>query len=226
VVDLANKVLKVKTVAFLSTDLSDSRDRIPLYKAGMEPNGVKTVYEQYVTLGTTDLTPYLTKIKYVNPDLLVIDSGNNEMLMTIATQIMELGGWGNTKVVTLAPGEFARARPGAQGWYVDAMWAAGSALPGAVKFERDYKAINGGMPLATHVYYYNCLWTAIYAVELAGTDTDLVKIAQLARFSGKLEWDTPMGHAHYTAESNGYPQLRPTMCQIVDKQLVAVAMPE
>jgi len=48
----------------------------------------------------------------------------------------------------------------------------------------------------------------------------------MARFSGRLEWDTPMGHAHYTADSGGYPQLKALMTQIVDKKLVVVPIPE
>jgi len=226
VVDLANKLLKPKTVAYLATDMADSRERIPLYEAGMKPNGTQTVYEQYVTLGTADLTSYLTKIKYENPDMLIIDSGNNELYMTIAQQMQELGGWGTIKVVGLAPVETAMKMAGAQGWYVDSMWVAGLQYPGALKFQNDYQAMFGRLPTATMVYYYNPLWTAIYAIQLAGTDTDLEKIANLARFSGKLEWDTPMGHAHYTAESNGYPQLHPTICQVQNKQLVIVDIPE
>jgi branched-chain amino acid transport system substrate-binding protein len=226
IINLVTKVLKPKTVGYLCTDLSDSRERVPIYKAGFEPAGTETVYEQYVTLGTADLSSYLTQMKYKNPDLLIIDSGNNEFLMTIAQQVMELGGWGNTKVITLAPGEFARSRAGAQGWYVTAMWAKGLTHPGALKFENDFKAAVGGTPMATQVYYYNAIWTAIEAIKLAGTDTDREKIANLARFSGKLEWETPMGRAHYTAESLGYPQLTPTMCQIIDKVMTRVEIPE
>jgi len=226
ILDLANKILKPKTAAYLSTDLSDSRERVPLYEAGMAPYGTKTVFKEYVTLGTADMTSYLTKIKYANPDLLIIDSGNNEMLQTIAAQMMELGGWGNTKVLGLAPVESCLKMAGAQGWYCDSMWVPGLTYPGAIKYENDYKAMWNKLPSATQLYYYNPLWSVIHAIELAGTSTDLEKIAWTARWSGKLEWDTPMGHAHYTAESNGYPQLKPVMTQVVDKKLVKVEIPE
>jgi hypothetical protein len=172
------------------------------------------------------VSSYLTKIKYENPDVLVIDAGSNELLITISLQIMELGGWGDIKVITLAPGESAKAKPGAQGWYVNAMWVPGLKYPGAVKFQTEYEALHGKTPSATQVYYYNTLWTAINAIIAAETDTDLVKIAQTARFSGKLEWDTPMGHGHWTADSLGYGQLTPTICQIVDKNMVPVDIPE
>jgi branched-chain amino acid transport system substrate-binding protein len=226
ILDLTNKLLKPKTAAYLSSDMADSRERVPLYEAGMAPIGTKTVYKDYVPIGTSDLTSYLTKIKYENPDLLIIDSGNNEFLMNIAQQMMQLGGWGNIRVVGLAPVESCMKLAGAQGWYADEMWIAGLPYPGSIKYENDYKAMFGKLPTATQVYYYNPLWSVIYAIQLAGTDTDLEKIAWTARWSGKLEWDTPMGHAHYTAESNGYPQLHPVICQVQNQQMVQVSIPE
>jgi len=99
------------------------------------------------------------------------------------------------------------------------------AYPGAVKFEEGYKAINGSTPNANQVYDYNCFWTAIYAVALAGIDTDLVKINEAAH-SGKLEWDTPMGHAHYTAESGNFPGLMPRIAIVQNNKLVSVPIPD
>jgi len=60
---------------------------------------------------------------------------------------------------------------------------------------------------------------AHYTLELAGTDTDLVKIAEAAR-SGKLEWDAPQGRAHYTAD--GDSNLMPVFARIENKILVPV----
>jgi len=113
--------------------------------------------------------------------------------------------------------------PGTQGWYLWTIWIPGLDNPGSVKFVNDYQAMFGKQPIANEVYYYNCLWTAIYAIKLAGTDTDLVKIAQAAR-SGNLEWDTPMGHAHYMPD--GSTGLRPVVTQIVDGKLVLVNIPQ
>jgi len=224
-VNLTNKVLKPKTVAFLAADLSDYRDRVAQYKEGMEPQGVKTVYEQYVPQGSTDLMSYLTKIKYDKPDVLITELAP-DIILTLAVQSMELGGWGDIKVITTGAGEYAKARPGAQGWYIIHVWIPGKQDPASVKFQGDYQAMFGRAPTANHLYYYNSLWTAIYAIEAAVTDTDLLKIAQTARFSGKLEWDTPMGHGHWTADSMGYGGLSPTICRIEDKQMVQVTTPE
>ena len=101
------------------------------------------------------------------------------------------------------------------------LWLAGLDYPGSMKFRNDFKAVHGRFPTATDVYFYNCLWTAIYAIELAGTDTDLVRIAQAAR-SGNLEWDTPMGRAHFTAE--GSAGLQFTVVHVEGGKLVPAKM--
>ena len=155
--------------------------------------------------------------------MVILEHNNNEAVVTIAQQIMELGGWGDSQVVTLPTGDFAKGKPGAQGWYVVVMWIPGLDYPGAVKFENDFKVMYNKMPSPTQVYYYNSMWTAIKAIELAGTDTNLVKIAEVAR-SGKLEWDTPMGHAHFTPD--GLSGLSPVLTHIENKVLVGVTIPE
>ncbi len=226
-VDLANKVLHPKTAAFIGVDLVDSRRRGPLYEAGIEAAGTKFIYQEFVPIDIVDMSSYVTQIRSKNPDLLIVDSGNSEFFLNIMQAFQEQGGWGSAKVIALPQAEQAKSRPGAEGVYVTSMWVPGLTYPGSVIFERDYAAVNDGkVPNASQVYYYNCLWTAIEAIKLAGTDTDREKIANLARFSGNLQWDTPMGRAHYTADSNGYPQLKAVMTQIMDKKLVPVTIPE
>jgi len=220
--DFTNKVLKPKTVAILASDTTDSHQNLEGYKKGLEA-GIKTVYEQYTPVNTADFTPYLTKIKYANPDALLIFYQPSESYLSIAKQIMELGGWGDMKVLGTAAAEQSAKLPGAQGWYVFVLWLPGLSYPGAVKFQQDFQAMNGRMPSSVQVYFYNPLWTAIYAINLAGTDTDLEKIAQTAR-SGKLEWDTPMGHAHYTPE--GDAGLHLSVAHIEEEKLVLLQPPE
>ena len=222
-VTLANKVLNAKTIAFLATDFADNHNRVQIEREQLKARGVNTVYEQYTPVDTTDFTSYLTKIKYANPDVLILEEGSNEANLTVAKQIMELGGWGNIKVLTLPGGEAALRLPGADGWYILVLWLPGLPYPGAVKFEQDYQAMYGRLPSSNHVYFYNPLWTTIHAVELAGTDTDLVKIAQAAR-SGKLEWETPMGRALFTPD--GLSGLTMSVAHVEGKKLVAVTMPE
>jgi branched-chain amino acid transport system substrate-binding protein len=221
--DFINKVLKPKTVAFLASDDAQAHKYVSGLKAMLEAAGAKTVYEQYFSPSVADYTPYLTKIKYVKPDVLFMFAGATEAFVSVAKQITDLGGWGDIKVVTTPPGEGAKALPGAQGWYMFALWLPGLNYPGAVKFQNDYQAMFKVAPTGNHVYYYNCLWTAIYAIQLAGTDTDRVAIAQAAR-SGKLEWDTPMGRAHFAPD--GSSGLNVIMVQIQDKKLVQVTTPQ
>src|SRR4030042_1115905 len=122
-------------------------------------------------------------------------------MIAVPKQIGELGGWGDIIVTSGPGGEYARKQAGAQGWYTVALFIPGmeKQYPGAAKFIDDFQALIGRTPDPNMVYWYNSFWTAIYAIEMAGTDNDLVKIAQVAR-SGNLEWDTPIGHAHFTTD--------------------------
>jgi len=220
--DFTNKVLKPKTAAILASDLTDSHEHGQGYKEGVEPAGTKIVYEEYTTVGTADFTPYLTKIKYAKPDVLLLFYQPSESYLAIAKQIMELGGWGDIEVLGTAAAEQSAKLPGAQGWYVFVLWLPGLPYPGAVKFQQDFQVMYGRMPSSVQVYFYNPLWTAIHAIDLAGTDTDLEKIAQTAR-SGKLEWDTPMGHAHYTPQ--GDAGLHLTVAHVEGGKLVLLQTP-
>ena len=224
ITNIVNKIMNARKIAILGSDITDSRNRVDNYKMLIEPTGAKVVYEQYAPIGTIDYTPYLTKIMYQNPDALILDMNATAEYLTVAKQIADVGGWGNIKVATIPGGDGAKKLAGAQGWYVLVAWATGLSHPGAVKFEQDYKAMYGNLPSATAAYPYNCLWTAIHAIELAGTD-DPMKIGLAAR-SGSLEWETPMGLARYTVANGGYPGLIPTIAHIENNALVIVNIPE
>ncbi len=226
--DLCLKVLKPKKIAVVAVDLADGRQRVPILKSMLEPAGVEFVYTQYVPIDTMgDMSPYVTQIRSKSPDLLYIDAGTSEFFLNTMKAFQDQGGWGDMKVAGLAQVEQAKSRDGAQGVYVSTLWVPGVDTPGSVKFETEYKQVNDNKtPNPASVYYYNAFWNCIKAIDLAGTDTDLEKIAYTARFSGLLEWDTPMGHARYTAESGGYGGLQSHITQIVDKQLVLVNIPE
>jgi ABC-type branched-subunit amino acid transport system substrate-binding protein len=187
---------------------------------------VEIVYEVQLPDSTTDYISYLTQIKSEEPNILFLDFSTSEKLISIAKQITvfeQSGGWGDTKIVTFSGAESAMGLAGAQGWYLWTPWILGLDYPGSQKYVNDYQGMYGKQPLASQIYYYNCIWTAIHAIELAGTDTDLVKIAAAVR-SGKLEWDTPMGHAHYTLD--GSSGLQPLLACIEDGKLVPVPLPE
>ncbi len=222
-VDFTLKIVKPKTAAFLGAESTDSNARISGLRAGLEAAGVKTVYEQHFNATTVDFSPFLTKIKFENPDFLFLDSGQNEFYVNVAVQIKELGGFGNTKILGTPALEYAKNQASANGWYEFALWVPGVQYPEAIKFYDGYKAMYNSAPSSSQVYNYNCLIVAIAAIQLAGTDTDLVKIAEIAR-SGNLELDTPMGHAHYT--SDGQSGLGVVIAQVVNKQLTLVNIPQ
>jgi ABC-type branched-subunit amino acid transport system substrate-binding protein len=214
------QILKPQTAAILCGEQMDSRNRVKDdYKPQFESAGIKVIYEDYASEASQDFSPYLTKIKYDNPDVLLMDFVPPEPYVTIAKQIMELGGWGNIKVVVLPGADLAKKQPGADGWYQMTLWVPGGTYPGSVKFETEYKTVNGVLPGSNTIYWYNCLWTAINAMVLAGNDTDRIAIAQAAR-SGKLEWETPMGLARYNTE--GDPQLSYMVTHVENKSLVIV----
>lgn len=195
------KALKPATVGFLVNDEMLMHQNVDIQKKMLEAVGINVNYTQFVPIGTIDFTPYLTKLKYANPDVVVL-STLNEGFTTVAKQITELGGWGNIKVVCNPAAILASRQPGAKGWFILVSWYPGRDYPASHEFEDYFKTVNGKSPDPNHVYYYLCLWTALNAMKMAGTD-DPVAVAQVAR-SGNLQWDTPAGVSHIrtTGESD------------------------
>lgn len=70
-------------------------------------------------------------------------------------------------------------------------------IPGAVKFEEDYQTIFDKDPDPNIALFYTDLWTAICAIELAFTDTDLPETAEAA-CSGEPE--SPPRPCHFTPD--------------------------
>jgi branched-chain amino acid transport system substrate-binding protein len=218
------KLLNPKTIACLAYDSTDGRAYMKGWIERFEAAGIEILYEEYHPVGTVDFTPYLTRIKHLNPDVLMLIA-TVEGYAAIAKQIVGLGGLGDITVMCDPAAEIAMAEEGAQGWYMRALWYPGLPYPGNKKYEEDYYALYKVKPTVSFtVFFYDALWTAIYAIELAGTDTDRVKIAEAAR-SGNVEWDTPIGHFQITPD--GEPGLLPARyVQIQEKKVVPVEIPE
>lgn len=221
---LAKDVLKAKKVAIMATDVESMRSIVDMLKPVLKAAGIDIVYEEYCSQLTIDWSPYLTKIKYLQPDVLISDLAAPENTIALAKQITELGGLGDTKVVCGPGGDSAAKQPGADGWYILALWISGleKLYPGAATYLDDYQAMYGREPLPSHIYFYNPMWTAIKAIELAGT-SDPVKVAEAAR-SGKLEWDTPIGHAIFTTD--GQSGLRFNVGHVEEGKIVPFTVPE
>ncbi len=223
IADDTMKLFNPKTVAGLAYDTADARAYMSGWLERFEAAGVDVLYEEYYPPATTDFSAYLTTIKSLNPDVLMLIS-QQEGYVAIAKQIVGLGGLGDTKIMCDPPAETAMSEQGAQGWYVRALWYPGLDTPGGKKLELDYYALYGAeISVTLIVFFYNCVWSAINAIELAGT-TDRVKVAEATR-SGKLEWEAPVGTLHFTTCGEpGY--IRPLFAQIQDKRLAPVQVPE
>ena len=222
IADDTMKLLNPKTVACLAFDSTEGRAYMSGWADKFRAAGVEVLYEEYTPLATTDFTPYLTKIKSLNPDLLMLIS-SNEGYVSIAKQMHGLGGLPNTKVMADPPVETSMSEEGAQGWYYRALWYPGVDTPGGKKLEEDYYALYSSSPITYIAFYYNCVWSAINAIELAGT-TDRVKVAEAAR-SGNLVWEAPPGTLHFN--TCGEPGHLPgRYLQIVDRKLVPVEIPD
>ena len=198
---LVTDVLKPKTVALLGRNEEfDQKVTFPGWKKALEAAGINIVYAELTPVGVLDFTPYLTKIKYYDPDVLILEQGSEETV-SIAKQIIELGGWGHTQVVAQSTALSAVKMAGTKGWLVMVLWYPGLDTPESVKFKEDFKAVNGKLPEINHVFYYFSLWAAIHAIELAGTAEDTEAIARAAR-SGNLEFDSLVGNVHYTPDGD------------------------
>ena len=211
-IDLVAKIavqkVKAKTVGFLGYDVAAYHDTVDIIEARLkelDPD-IKILFKEYHSMSLTDLSPYLTKIRYEKPDVLICDD-NGASWMAMATQMPGLGGWGDIKVIAVSESaDFAKVEkaPGADGWYFPMMWMAGIGTPGARAFGeawaekcqldpgwcKKYSPL-GSTPMPNHPLMYNPILTVIKSIELAGS-TDRLKVAQAA-VSGKIEYDSPLG---------------------------------
>ncbi|MFA4835581.1 MAG: ABC transporter substrate-binding protein [Dehalococcoidia bacterium] len=198
-VSFVSNYLKPKTVGIVGLDESGGHRQMDGIKAKLQAQGIKLVYEQYYASGTNDFSPYLTKIKRDAPDVLLMWEANVGSVAGVFKQMAGLGGWGDIKVI-LVSGAVVDPKLGScvEGIYNWVLWMPGLENPGAQAFESAFKKAGKALNSA-HWFSYVPLWTAIKAIELAG-DTSPESIIKATR-SGKLEWDTPSGHA--VMDTNG-----------------------
>ncbi len=212
-------VLKPKTVAFLGYESNDSHDVIDGtegvegVKDRLKAEGINLISEQYFPAETIDFSPYLTKIKYLNPDVVVTFISDQGYAINLNKQITELGGWGSIKYFGASEATAGQAVikiPVAVGTYVSVLWLPGSDDPGMKTFEDAFLKKFNRLPDPALTYFYNDFWAAIKAIQLAGTD-DREKVAQVLR-SGNLEWDSAWGHLRIG--TNGIGQINMMVAQV------------
>jgi len=211
--------LKPKTVAYLGTDTESSRTLLEGtadftgLKARLKAAGIDYVSEQLFPADAMDYSSYLTKIKYVNPEVLIFAPSGTEQAINVFKQIRELGGWGNIKVFchgSTASQKAITTLPAALGAYTGASWVAGSDDPGMKAYEDAWMKKYGELATPAYTYSYNCFWMAIKAIELAGSDNP-EKVAQAMR-SGNLEWDSAWGSLRI--DTNGGGMFKSAVAQI------------
>ncbi len=211
--------VKPKTIAWLAFDDVSMRRQIDGVlgivgaRERWKEKGIDLIYEQYFPQDTLDFSPYLTTIKYKNPDLAIIATNNPGQDIAINKQIMELGGWGDTKVWhsnESSGSQKAVSMPAALGNFVSVLWLQGSDDPGMKTFEDAFKKTWGRSPSGDVTYYDVCLWAGIKAIELAGT-SDRDKVAQAMR-SGTFEFDSAWGHMRITQD--GYATFSMPVAQV------------
>jgi len=175
--DFIADVVKPKTVAFLGFDSEDTRGIINGVRgvAGCRDSwkakglDIDVVYEQYFPQDVLDFSPYLTKIKYEKPDILIGCLNSTGQAITLQKQMMELGGWGGIKYFGAAESDYTKTvinMPSSVGIYLSVLWLPGSDEPGMKAFEDAFIQTLGRLPDPNMSFYYNCFWTAIKAIEL------------------------------------------------------------
>jgi len=205
-------VVKPKTIAFLAKDDAPSRTVMEGIRKGVEAKGITTVYDQTYPIETVDFSAYLTKIKYVKPDILVSHL-LTEQALNINQQIKELGGWEGIVYYGASPASAAAAvikMPAAVGSYVALLWLPDSDEPGMKAFGDAFKQKYNRLPSPELAFFYNSMWIAIKAVELANSD-DPAKVAEALR-SGNLVWDSAYGPMHIP--TNGEADMTEMVAQV------------
>lgn len=210
-------------VGFISDQDPAYIARKQMMKEALEKAGARTVYDEQIATNVTDTLPYLTKIKYENPDVLVIASANGQWYGSVFKQIPELGGWGNIKVVSdeMTPMSLGvDQNPAAKGFAFWSTWLAGMNVPGNKEFEEAFQAVLNKPPTdllaGAAVTFYSILLTAVEAIELAGSDDP--KEIRKAALSGKLSWDSPYGRL--TVRKDGSIDIPGFMVLVSDGKLV------
>ena len=221
--EYAVKALKAQKVAILNTDLAESHQVASRWEQRVNESGADVVYKDFTAMDIIDFTPYLTKIKYYNPDVLLtnMDMGSYTLMVQ---QMTSQGGLGDIKIMASMPATWQISKPVVDGWYIYARWVPGLDNPSSQKFEQDYLAMFGDEPDGTMEMMYDILWLSIKAIEVAGTDKDRVAIATAAR-SGNLSLDTPLGYVNWGTDGEPAQKLG-LLAHVEQGKLVPVQVPK
>ena len=170
-----------KTVAMIGQNDSEGQEffatNIPEYKAG----GIATVYQTLYPVGTTDFTPFLTKIASVHPTALYTGGSNSDSFSQVA-QGMQLHLAPNF-IAQLTPSQL-KDLPASSAKVLELFPAPQFYTPTTPKLAAWINGLkgflNGQLPAATvdTTFYYDPLFMLVQAMKTAGTVSDTASIAK------------------------------------------------
>lgn len=197
-INKAVKKYNVKKVALLyGNDDVLTKSGYDTMKKNVEKMGLKVLTTQTFQKGQSDYNAQLTKIKSLNPDLILCSALYNEGAV-IMDQARKMGinvpfvggnGFNSPEVIKIAG-------KAADGLVVATPWFAGKNDPKVKEFIKNYKAEFGKDPDQFAAQAYDALYLYAEAIKNAGTGTDrdafrdaLAKIKNYNGILGKFSFD-------------------------------------
>ncbi len=161
---------EVKTVAIVGRNDDFGRSAADIFQKGLQALGVKVLSADFVTTGTTDYRPLITKLKAEAPEGLIViqdapDAG------PFAVQSAEMG-WTNYKVYargTVVSPEFQQLTKNPAIWNGAQSVGRWAPITGS-KFAAAYKAMWGRDPRETAAMPYFGVYVIAEAIKIAGSD--------------------------------------------------------
>lgn len=211
--DKAVKKYKAKKVALLyGNDDVLTKAGYDVMKEDAEKRGLKVVTTQTFQKGQSDYNAQLTKIKSLNPDLILCSALYNEGAV-IMDQARKLGikapfvggnGFNSPEVIKIA-------EDAAEGLVVATPWFAGKQDPKVQEFIKNYKAEYGKEPDQFAAQAYDALYIYAEALKNAGeADRDALRdaLAEIKGFKGVL--------GEFSFDKDGDVKMTPTVITIKD----------
>lgn len=203
----------VKKVALLyGNDDVLTKSGYDTMKEEVEKRGLKAVTTQTFQKGQSDYNAQLTKIKSLNPDLILCSALYNEGAV-IMDQARKLGitapivggnGFNSPEVIKIAG-------DAAEGLIVATPWFAGKEDPKVQEFIKNYKAEFGKEPDQFAAQAYDALYLYAEALKNAGeADRDALRdaLAEIKGFEGVL--------GNFSFDKDGDVKMTPTVITIKD----------
>jgi branched-chain amino acid transport system substrate-binding protein len=176
--EVAIKLLKAKRIAALSMDNDAGRGLYAGFSARAEKLGQPIVFNQVFKIGEKDFTPYLTKVKELNPDILFVNALYGEGALVcrqaralgIKTQIIGHEGMDSPKFIEIA-GEAA------EGVIITTNLNRDDPRPLVQNFFKIYKQNCGIDADMVGASTYDAFMVVVKAIEKAGTKPEAIRKA-------------------------------------------------